>query len=82
MCIVYSVSHRGIILTLIGRSEIQLVCLFYVALLVSLHSMTLNSRYLRNVSVTKSVENSNFIELSCTIKTKVLAKEVNSCLHL
>ena len=70
-CLVFhtEVSHRGIAFILTGRSVIQQVCFYDVNQCVPVHSMTKKIRYLRNVSVTKTLQSNNVVEFSITIKT-------------
>ena len=63
------VCHRGITLILIGRSAIQLICVYDVYLGVRLKEVfKLLNPYGAN----------NVVQFSCTIKTKVFAEEANS----
>ena len=73
-------SHRGITFILIGRSAIQLVCLFEVISVGTLHSLAKISVTFRDISVslTKSIRSDSVVEFSCTIIIQMLPEEENS----
>ena len=72
------VSHREITLIFIGKSAAQLICVYYVYMSVSFHSMAENLLYLRMFKWLYSYGTNNVVQFSCTFKTKVFAAEDNS----
>ena len=68
-------SHRGITLILFDCHVRDAACLLIDD---TLSFDDLNLCYLRDVPVTTFIRNSNVVEFSLTIKTKVLTEEVRS----
>ena len=74
-------SHRGITFILIARSAMQIVCLFDVISVGTLHSLAkISVTYNRNISIplTKYIRSDSVVEFSCTIIIKMLPEEENS----